>query len=218
MSYDCIIFDCDGVLVDSEEISNRVLLDMLKPLGLEVDEQYALMNFSGTSLKSIFQTISHLTQKDLPSSFEQEYRRRTYELFKTNLLPVNGILEVLQSVNIPICVASSGPLTKIEQNLKTTKLYKFFKGNIFSSYEIGSWKPSPKIFLYAAEKMDCAPSRCLVIEDSLAGIQAARNGKFDVIGYTSEKNRTRFEAASAKVITQMKELKQILKTHQLINP
>jgi len=210
MNYKCIIFDCDGVLVDSEEISTRVLLDMIKKLEIEIDEEYALDFFSGTALQSIFQYIEKLADKKLPDTFEKEYRKKTFELFETELKPINGIAVVIDKIKVPICVASSGPLEKIKLNLKVTGLLEKFAENIFSSYEIGSWKPNPEIFEYAANKMGYLPKDCLVVEDSIAGIIAAKQGGFDVCGYTNMRNRTRFETEGAIVIEDMKELIEIL--------
>ena len=206
MNYQCIIFDCDGVLVDSEEISNRVLLEMVKALGVEIEENYALERFSGTSLKSIFEYVEQRINKKLPPSFEADYRRKTFELFKTDLKPIKGIREVLRRISIPICVASSGPLDKIKLNLTTTGLLPAFYGNIFSSYEIQSWKPDPGIFLHAAKEMGFAPEDCLVVEDSIAGIRAARKGGFDVCGFVNQQNTKAFEEEGAIVIREMEAL------------
>ena len=211
MSYQCIIFDCDGVLVDSEEISNRVLLEMIQFLDVKIDKTFALENFSGTSLKSIFEYIEQITNKKLPDSFEGEYRKKTFELFKTDLKPIKSISETLDRIMVPTCVASSGPIEKIKLSLKTTGLFEKFKGNMFSSYEIGSWKPNPEIFEYAAEKMGCLPENCLVVEDSIAGIRAAKKGGFDVCGYANKRTRKRFELEGAIVIEEMEELTRVIR-------
>lgn len=210
MNYKCIIFDCDGVLVDSEAISNRVLLEMVKTLGFEMEEDEAMEKFSGTSLKSIFEYIEKRIHKKLPTSFEKDYRARTFELFKTELKPIKGIAEVLDRISIPIGVASSGPVEKIKLNLKTTGLLEKFKGNIFSSYDIGSWKPHPEIFEYAAKKMGFLPSDCLVVEDSMAGLRAAQKGGFDVCVYAHQGNKQTFEQEGVIVISEMKKLIKII--------
>ena len=216
MKYQCIIFDCDGVLVDSEKISNRVLLEMLNSLNVVVDDNYALENFSGTSLTSIFAHIEQKANKKLPVTFEQEYRKKTFELFKTELKPVEGIIEILERISIPVCVASSGPLEKIKLNLEITGIIKYFKENIFSSYEIGSWKPDPGIFEYAAKQMGFLPDNCLVVEDSIAGIKAAKKGGFDVCGYINTSNRKRFELEGAFVIHKMSNLLQIIENDLIL--
>lgn len=210
MNYKCIIFDCDGVLVDSEAISNRVLIEMGKTIGIEIDMAYANTHFHGTALKSIFKLMENLTDKSLPSNFESEFRRRTFELFLTDIKPIKGIHQVLDNITIPVCVASSGPLEKIKLNLKTTQLLDKFGDNIYSCYEIGSWKPNPEIFEYAAMKMGFEPKDCLVIEDSIAGVQAAKSGGFDVFGYTNDKNRQKFEKEGAIVFNNMEDLIELM--------
>jgi len=206
MNYKCIIFDCDGVLVDSEEISNNVLIDMANGVGVTIEKAYALENFAGKSLKSSFEHIEQLIQKKLPEHFEKEYRERTFQAFKTELQPIEGIHEVLNALTVPYCVASSGPLEKIRLNLTTTHLIEHFEGKMYSSYEIGSWKPNPEIFVHAAKQMGFAPHECVVVEDSLAGVIAARRGGFDVFGFANEGNQEAFEAEGAEVFFEMGEL------------
>ena len=211
MKYKCIIFDCDGILVDSEEISNSILIQMANEIGVEIKMEYALENFAGKSLKSCFEHIEKLIKKSLPNTFEKEYRNRTFSAFKTDLKPIKGIHKLLDQIKIPFCVASSGPTEKIRLNLTTTNLIEKFENRIFSSYEIGSWKPNPEIFEYAAKKMGFEPNECVVIEDSLAGIKAGRKGGFDVYGFCNEKNNRLFENEGAKVFSEMNELYELLK-------
>lgn len=211
MNYKCIIFDCDGILVDSEKISNRVLIEMAKELGLDIDIAYAETNFTGTALKSVFNWIEEQSGKKLPANFEKEFRKRTFELFATDLQSVKGIRQVLDTVSVPICVASNGPLEKIKLNLTVTKLIDKFGDNIYSAYQIGSWKPSPKLFQYAAKNMGFEPKDCLVIEDSIAGIKAAKSGGFRVYGYTNDRNRKTFEDAGAIVFNKMEDLLELIK-------
>ena len=210
MKYKCIIFDCDGVLVDSEGISNSILVEMANSVGAKIELKYALENFAGKSLKSVFEHIEKLIEKKVPDSFEKEYRERTFKAFKTELKPIKGIHNLLNKISVQYCVASSGPTEKIRLNLTTTKLIEKFENKIFSSYEIGSWKPNPKIFEYAAEKMGFEPNECVVIEDSMAGITAARKGGFDVFGFTNKENQKDFENEGAKVFFDMENLNELL--------
>ena len=210
MKYECIIFDCDGVLVDSEGISNSILVEMANSVGAKIELKYALENFAGKSLKSVFQHIEELIEKKIPNSFEKEYRERTFKAFKTELKPIKGIHNLLNEISLQYCVASSGPTEKIRLNLTTTKLIEKFENKIFSSYEIGSWKPNPEIFEYAAKKMGFEPNQCAVIEDSIAGIIAARKGGFDVFGFTNKQNQKAFENEGAKVFFDMEKLNELL--------
>lgn len=211
MKYKCVIFDCDGVLVDSEKISNHVLIEMFASQGVKLDFNYATEHFSGTSLKEIFSFLEEQTRKELPEGFMEDYRKRTFELFKTNLKPINGVEDVLKKLKIPICVASSGPMKKILLNLATTGLVHYFNDNIFSSYEIKKWKPDPGIFIYAADNMGFKIQDCAVIEDSIAGVKAGIAGGFDVYAYSKPKNKNQLEKEGAKVFEEMGELLELLK-------
>lgn len=210
LKYKCIIFDCDGVLVDSEHISNSILIEMSNDVGAIITMEYALKNFAGKSLKSCFTHIEKLIKKELPSNFERDYRNKTFAAFKKDLKPIKGIHDLLNQISIPFCVASSGPIDKIKLNLTTTKLIDKFQSRIYSSYEIGSWKPNPEIFEYAAKQMGFNPNECVVIEDSLAGIRAARNGGFDVFGFANENNKNEFKKEGAKVFFEMNKLYKLL--------
>jgi len=210
LKYKCIIFDCDGILVDSEEISNSVLIKMANEVGIEIKMEYALENFAGKSLKNCFAHIEKRIKKPLPNTFEKEYRNRTFSAFKTDLKPIKGIHDLLNQISIPFCVASSGPIEKIRLNLTTTNLIEKFENRIFSSYEIGSWKPNPEIFEYAAKKMGFEPNECAVIEDSLAGVKAGIKGGFDVFGLANHKNKTELKKEGANVFLGMNELYELL--------
>ena len=148
--------------------------------------------------------------KKLPANFETEFRKRSYEAFKTDLKPIIGVHELLNTIKIPIGVASSGPSEKIKLNLTTTNLIRFFGNNIFSSYEIGSWKPDPGIYLHAVKKMGFEPGECAVIEDSVVGVQAAKAGGFNVFGFAHGKNASAFKEMGATVFSDMKELYHLL--------
>ncbi|MCK4923221.1 MAG: HAD family hydrolase [Bacteroidales bacterium] len=210
MKYKCIIFDCDGVLVDSEVISSKIFMEMAEELGFKMDIDFATEKFSGSSMKENLKFIEDNIKGDLPSNFEKKFRKQTFEAFKTDIKPIEGIKDLLDKINIPICVASSGPMEKIKLNLTTTKLIDRFGKSIFSSYDIGSWKPEPGIFLYAAKEMGYKPSECVVIEDSVAGIRAARVGGFEVFGYAKDTNKSAFEALGANIFFNMNELSSLL--------
>ncbi|MBC8052389.1 MAG: HAD family hydrolase [Sphingobacteriaceae bacterium] len=208
----CIIFDCDGVLVDSEEIGNKVLLSMAKEFGLRMTMEEAVMSFSGRSLKDCFQQIENRINQKLPTDFEKEYRTQSYEAFKTDLKPVKGVKQFIDSLTISYCVASSGPVEKIKSNLTTTGLAEKFGENIFSSYQINSWKPDPEIFLFASREMGFSPRECIVIEDSKAGVISAIKGGFIVYGFANENNSQVLEDEGAIVFYSFEELNKLLNT------
>ncbi len=212
MKYKCVIFDCDGVLVDSETISAKELINMAQELGVVFDMPFddAVVKFSGVSLQFSFNYIEEKLGKPLPESFEKDFRHRTFQKFKSHLKPIEGIHDLIEGLSCEYCVASSGPHEKINLNLSLTGLYDKFEGRIFSSYDINSWKPEPGIFLYAAKKMGFAPEDCAVIEDSISGVAAAVKGGFDVYGYANTYNESRLQQEGAHIFHTMKSLSDIL--------
>ena len=183
--YKCVIFDCDGVLVDSEPIANQVLVDMANQLGADIDLDYAYKHFKGSNMQSCVDKIETLINQPIPENFTLHYRQKSFEAFKANIKPVEGVTELVKHLKIPFCVASSGPENKIRLNLELTGLLPYFEHKIFSCYTIQKWKPSPAVFLWAAETLGFQPKECVVIEDSLTGVRAAKQGGFDVVGFTA---------------------------------
>lgn len=206
MKYKCIIFDCDGVLVDSESISNATLVTMAKNVGVTLNLDFVMTHFLGKSLQFCFDYIQSLAPKKLPDTFEEEFRNRTFEAFKTEIQPIAGIHELLSKIKIDVCVASNGPADKIRLNLTTTHLIDRFEGHIFSAYDINSWKPNPELYLYAAKSMGYLVEECVVIEDSLAGVQAALAGGFKVLGYENKHNKADFESVKIQTFSDMSTL------------
>ncbi|TYA74853.1 HAD family hydrolase [Seonamhaeicola marinus] len=208
--YKCVIFDCDGVLIDSESIAIGVLVRMANELGATFDFKESLIALKGKSLNSCMELISNEIGKPLPEDFEKDYRANTFETFKKEIQPIKGIKEVLAHIKLPFCVASSGPENKIRLNLEVTELLPYFGDNIFSCYAIQKWKPEPDVFLWAAETMGFKPEECLVIEDSVSGVKAAKAGGFDVFGYTEHDYKNELEALATKTFNSMDELFSIM--------
>jgi len=206
MEVKCIIFDCDGVLVDTEKIGNGVLLSMAAEHGFEMKLEDAYRDFNGRNLKECFIHIENAIAKKLPDNFESEYRERSFEAFKTQVKPMEGIVEFLNKLKIPYCVASSGPVDKIRLNLEVAGLLDRFENKIFSSYEINSWKPDPGIFLHAAKEMGFAVKDCIVIEDSKAGVMAGISGGFKVYGFANGYNNEDLEKEGAELFSNYEEL------------
>lgn len=211
MNYKCIIFDCDGVLVDSEATSIGVIVDLAKDAGYQLDLDAAIQEFSGQSLQYCFDYIAERSPQALPDNITNEYRHRTYQAFKTDLKAIPGIHQLVKRLSIPFCVASNAPREKIELNLGLLNLIAFFEGKIFSAYDRQKWKPDPDLFLYAAQSMGFQPHECAVIEDSVAGVTAAVAGGFDVFGYASARTAKQLETAGATLFFDMNLLDQLLK-------
>lgn len=209
--FKCIIFDCDNVLVDTETIFVSVLMDMAGSYGVEMEADEALRVFAGRKIGDTIKVLENLCGKPFPETFETAFRAKLYDEFRLGVSPVEGVEQLLSSLKLPYCVASSGPREKIELNLKLTGLEHFFTANkIFSCYEINSWKPEPSIFLHAAAAMGYAPKDCAVIEDSIAGIQAGISGGFTVFGLSNGFNDEELAAEGAIVFHYMDELPQLL--------
>jgi HAD superfamily hydrolase (TIGR01509 family) len=208
--YKCIIFDCDGVLIDSETIAIGVLVEMGNDLGAEIEPESAVSKFKGKSFNHCMETISTLLGKPVPDNFEAEYRVKSFKAFKEKIQPIEGIKEVLDNLKLPFCVASSGPENKIRLNLGLTGLLPHFENNIFSCYTIQKWKPEPDVFIWAAKTMGFKPEECLVIEDSLSGVKAAKLGGFDVFGFTAHDFDNELEAEADKTFNAMSKLLQLI--------
>ncbi|HWV70460.1 MAG TPA: HAD-IA family hydrolase [Pseudosphingobacterium sp.] len=208
---ECIIFDCDGVLVDTETIMISVLLEMAAIPGTKIDIKEAVKLFSGRQILETIKMLEDMRGTPFPENFEQHFRQRAYDEFKRKVKPIDGVLDLLQTISVPYCVASSGPREKIELNLQLTGILPFFDAaRIFSSYEIGSWKPDPGIFLHAAKAMSFLPSQCIVIEDSLAGVEAGVRGGFRVFALANDHNKEELGEKGAVVFNKMSELPQLL--------
>lgn len=171
--YKCIIFDLDGTLVDSEPLCNKAFLDLLPNLHVSVD--YLISQFRGRKLSDIFDELEILIGQKLPRDFETAYRAQVELNFASSLEAFPDVHDVLHSLNLPVCIASSGPMPKIISAIEKTGLKKFFSDKIFSSYEISKWKPDPSLFLYAASEMGTDPENCIVVEDSTVGLTAAKS-------------------------------------------
>jgi len=202
-----VIFDCDGVLVDSETIVCRVLAEEMTRLGMpataeELDEQ-----FSGRPSRDCILDIETRYGGPLPQSYFNATERRIREAFHTELEAVAGIhevLEKLQSTDLQTCVASSGPHAKMQITLNKTGLWDYFDGRIYSADDVGRGKPWPDLFLHSAAQFDIAPEHCLVVEDSIAGVKAAVAAGMPVVGYSHNDNRARqLQAEGARVINDM---------------
>lgn len=171
MSEVCVIFDLDGTLVDSELLCNQAFVDLLPEL--QETAESLTQHYRGQKLSSILVELEQRLGYPLPPDFEPRYRLRVAELFDLYLRPTAGTPEMLQRLGYLCCVASSGPPQKIAHALKTAGLAHFFGDRVFSSYEVGSWKPDPGLFLHAAKVLGFQPNRCVVVEDSEPGLRAA---------------------------------------------
>ena len=172
MPIEAVIFDCDGTLVDSETVFNQVLVDYIAEFGAIISPEEAAARFIGRKLAHCLADIETQLGHPLPDNAEPILRQRTAVRFQTDLRPMPCAAQTLQLLTLPFCVASSGPREKIELTLGLTGLLSYFQNRIFSSYEIGTWKPDPGLFLHAATALNISPAHCAVVEDSQPGIEA----------------------------------------------
>ncbi|MCF2527088.1 HAD family hydrolase [Yinghuangia soli] len=171
-----VIFDCDGVLVDSERIAVRVQVEVLAAMGWPMDEAEVIHRFIGRSAQAIRASVDEHLGTGAGAQWDEVFHRRHREEVDAGLPLVDGIGEALDAIlpAVATCVASGGDHAKMRHTLGVTGLYPRFEGRIFSSTEVALGKPAPDVFLYAAERMGVAPTECVVVEDSHYGVLAAR--------------------------------------------
>jgi HAD superfamily hydrolase (TIGR01509 family) len=206
-----LIFDCDGVLVDSEPLANRVLHDSLRRLGLDISLEHSTSTFTGLSMKSCVALVENMLGAPVPDDFVPELRRRTTLAFRDQLRPVEGVDSLLGRLEVPFCVASSSTRRRIHASLEATGLRRWFHaGTIFSADDVPRGKPAPDLFLHAAATLGFRPAQCTVVEDSVPGVTAAKAAGMRVFGYAERTPSRLLEAAGATVVTCMTELAGIL--------
>lgn len=204
-----VIFDCDGVLVDSERLAVRTETAILANLGWPLSEDEIIERFVGRSAEYMHKEIEcQLGRKvDWDSEFESRYR----EVFERELVPVHGVVESLDRITTPICVASSGSHSKIRFSLGLTGLLDRFADRIFSVEDVEHGKPAPDIFLYAADRMGVLPSRCAVVEDSVSGVSAGLAAGMRVFAFAGGVTRaSKLSLDGAVVFDDMLELPELL--------
>ncbi|MFB0617084.1 HAD family hydrolase [Streptomyces sp. AGS-58] len=213
MRYELVIFDNDGVLVDSEPISNRHLAACLTELGHPTSYEESVRDYMGSAMHRIHELVLERTGQRLPDDFDDVFHARVFAAFERELQPVAGVagvLEKLAAEEVPYCVASSGSHARIRVGHRVTGLDRWFEeGRIFSSQDVGRGKPAPDLFLHAAERMGVAPGRCVVVEDSPLGVQAAVAAGMDVYGFTAMTPAERL-AGAQRLFTDMDELADLL--------
>jgi HAD superfamily hydrolase (TIGR01509 family) len=208
-----VIFDCDGVLVDSDRISLRIQAERISALGLPVTYEDCVHEFLGIGMPATLRRIEEWLGGPLPEGWEAGLEEEVTEAFRRELRPVPGIVEALDRVTLPTCIASSGSHEKLTLTLGLTGLYERFAGRIFSADEVERGKPDPDLFFYAAERMGVVPERCVVVEDSPWGVAAARAAGMSALGYAADAEPRAAAAlgeAGAIVFTAMAELPRLL--------
>ena len=208
--FELVIFDCDGVLVDSEPLANRVFVDMLRDGGHPVDTDEYQREFSGASIFHRLEVTSRKLNWTPPADFLPVFHERLIALTERELKPVAGVREVLESLSVPICLASNGSREEILLRLQIANLTEYFGSAIFSGLEVPQPKPAPDVYLAAAKAFNIPPARCIVIEDSLPGVTAAVRAGMIVYGYAAFTPQASLRRAGALPFDTMSELLKIL--------
>ena len=202
-----VIFDCDGVLVDSEIISVSVDQKVLADLGWSISLEEITERFLGRSHAHFLEVVEDYLQRKLPDAWEDKYQHLYRDALNQDLQLVDGIVEALEAIELPTCVASNGSHSKMEFTLKRTELWSRFEGRIFSASDVARGKPAPDLFLHAASALGFQPSQCVVVEDSPAGVEAALASNMKVIAYAGGLTpRSRFLGDGVTVIDHMNQL------------
>ncbi|MGW4689465.1 HAD family hydrolase [Streptomyces sp. NPDC004244] len=213
MGYDLVIFDNDGVLVDSEPVANTILAGYLTELGHPTSYEDSIRDYMGAAVHRVHDLVLERTGQRLPADFDETLHARTFAAFERELTPVPGVVDVLRALaaqSAPYCLASSGSHARIRVGHRAAGLTRWFGEEvIFSAQDVGRGKPAPDLFLHAARTMGVDPARCAVVEDSPLGVRAAVAAGMDVYAFTGMMPAERLTGATAH-FADMKELPGLL--------
>jgi len=208
-----VIFDCDGVLVDSEPISNRVLAELLCEIGLPTTTRESMDTYMGRTMDACLGIIEERLGRGAPDDFVARFQERRFAAFARELRPVPGIetaLDEIEARGVATCVASSGMHSTMQRTLGQAGLLRRFEGRIFSATEVARSKPFPDVFLHAAERMRAAPDACVVVEDSPLGVRAGVAAGMRVLGLARDTAAARLRDEGAEVFDDLRELPVLL--------
>jgi HAD superfamily hydrolase (TIGR01509 family) len=214
--FDLIIFDCDGVLVDSEVVTNRVFVEVLNERGVPATIDDMFSYFVGHSLQQCLDLVWRIYGYRVDALFLDAYKTRRDQALAKEVKAVNGIAEVLQQISQPFCVASNSERQKVESMLRLTQLDTFFGDRIYSAADLGKPKPAPDVYLHVAHQYGVLPAQCVVIEDTPVGAQAAVSAGMTVLGYAALTPEARLiEAGVSSVFKSMKALPLLLNSREI---
>ena len=214
-----VIFDCDGVLIDSEIVVARLEAEAMTGLGLPISVETVCARFAGTTTKEVWETVERELGRPLPAGFLEAHLAHVRDVFARELKPVPGAHAMVEALDLPCCVASSTRLPALIDNLATCGLAHLFDGRIYSASQVKRAKPAPDVFLFAASQMGADPADCLVIEDSVAGVTAARRAGMNVVGFVGAGHVTvgladRLRAAgAAEIFATHTDVPRVVATH-----
>jgi beta-phosphoglucomutase-like phosphatase (HAD superfamily) len=208
-----IIFDCDGVLVDSERLVCRIEAELLSAWGWACTPEELRTEFKGCAFPDMARIIERRLAGRLPVDWMYLWAMETANGFRVSLREVRGVrsvLELLSATRQPVCVASQSPLPRVRLSLGVCDLARYFGPHVFTASMVARPKPAPDLFLHAAAQLGVAPERCTVIEDSPSGVRAAVAAGMRVLGYAGDEDAARLAAAGAQAFSDMAELPQLI--------
>jgi HAD superfamily hydrolase (TIGR01509 family) len=206
-----VIFDLDGVLVDSEPISVRLETAILAELGWPLSEAEVIERFVGQTDEYMKREIERYLGRPLPRDWDAAYRQRARTAFETELRPVEGVVQALDRIELPSCVASNSKAVNIRLKLRATGLYPRFEGRLFSAEDVSRGKPAPDLFLHAAARLGVEAGACAVVEDSRSGVEAARAAGMRAFAYAGGVTpASRLEGEGTVVFDDMRQLPGLL--------
>ena len=212
-TFDLVIFDCDGVLVDTETINNEVISQLLKEAGLEMSPDEVARRTTGLAYSEMWEMFEDEVPGSLPADIEEQQLTMESERFRKELLPIPGAVETVRclgAAGMPMCVASNGTREKMVVTLEVTGLAGYFGDKFFGVNQVAHGKPAPDIYLLAAQKMEVSPSRCVVIEDSYPGAQAGLAAGMTVLGDCPNKDIWGLEGLGIQTFSDMNVLPELL--------
>ena len=205
-----VIFDCDGVLVDSEPVGNAVLAELISELGIPTSTEQSIATYMGRSMASCLALLEERLGQPPPADFADRYRAGVEAGWRRELAPVPGIVAALDQIELPTCVASSGDHDRMRLTLGLTGLWDRFAGRIFSATEVARGKPAPDLFLHAAERMGFDAAATAVVEDTVPGVRAGRAAGMRVLAFARLVPAADLAAAGGEVFDDMAALPDLL--------
>lgn len=209
-----VIFDCDGVLVDSEPIANRVLAKHLNAIGLEMTVEDVMRHFVGRTRAGCIALAEEMLGHAVPADFGEKWDADLFEALRREVRAVEGVVELLRAMRLPYCVASNGTPKRMRMTLEAAGLAPFFEGRMFTAAEVANPKPAPDLFLHAAKAMDVEPARCAVIEDTPTGVKAGVAAGMKVYAYAAaaHADEASLRGSGATVFHDMKSVPALLES------
>lgn len=217
-NYDLLLLDCDGVIVDSEPPSTRVLAECICDLGYEITQERVIHELMGVQLPNMVAAVEAMTGRAVPEGWLEDFRDRRRVVFETEIQPVAGIIELLDAVDqarLPYCCVTNGPPEKAAQTLRVAGLAERFGEKdglprLISAYDLGVFKPEPGPYLWAAERYSVAPERCVVVEDTPIGATAGVRAGMRTLGFADLLPYERYEAIGAEPIDALQQVLDVL--------